>query len=394
MKLLRLSYQDLSSGLSIDSCKFFPDLNLLVGISGAGKTSILKAISNLKRIANGESINGVKWDVELLTNDHVRYHWLGEFEVRKARSLIKIEEDEVNSNDGENKVSIISETLLKDQEVLIARNQEVIEFKHSKTPKLASYLSCIELFNQEEDVFPVRQEFNKMIFNSLKFNSSYSAVDKILENDEYAEYNSLSELQSSQLPISDKLLITYQKYPDTFEIIKRKFLDIFPQVEDLKIEFLEPFKLGDIGMLVSLTPIFLLEDLPRIQIKEKNSHVWIVEPNISSGMIKSLMFLATIELSPDGSVILIDEFENSLGVNCLDTLTEDLLVNYRDLQFIITSHHPYIINNISPAYWKIVTRKGGVIQVHNAADFHISKTRQKAFIDLINVLEEFPQGIS
>ncbi|MDJ0525359.1 MAG: AAA family ATPase [Microcystis sp. M53600_WE12] len=391
MKLLRLSYQDLSSGLSIDSCKFFPDLNLLVGISGAGKTSILKAISNLKRIANGESINGVKWDVEFLTNDHVRYHWLGEFEVRKARSLIKIEEDEVNSNDGENKVSIIRETLLKDQEVLIARNQEVIEFKHSKTPKLPSYLSCIELFNQEEDVFPVRQEFNKMIFNPLKFNISYSAVDKILRD---YEYTSLSELQSSQLPISDKLLITYKKYPDTFEIIKRKFLDIFPQVEDLKIEFLEPFKLGDIGMLVSLTPIFLLEDLPRIQIKEKNSHVWIVEPNISSGMIKSLMFLATIELSAAGSVILIDEFENSLGVNCLDTLTEDLLVNYRDLQFIITSHHPYIINNISPAYWKIVTRKGGVIQVHNAADFHISKTRQKAFIDLINVLEEFPQGIS
>ncbi len=151
-------------------------------------------------------------------------------------------------------------------------------------------------------------------------------------------------------------------------------------------------KLGD--LIVSSNIIGLLEELPRIQIKEKNSHVWIVEPNISSGMIKSLMFLATIELSPDGSVILIDEFENSLGVNCLDTLTEDLLVNYRDLQFIITSHHPYIINNISPGYWKIVTRKGGAIQVHNAADFHISKTRQKAFIDLINVLEEFPQGIS
>jgi len=229
MKLLRLSYQDLSSGLSIDSCEFFLDLNLLVGISGAGKTSILKAISNLKRITNGASINGVKWDVELLTNDHVRYHWLGEFEVRKARSLIKIEEDEFNNNDGENRVSIIRETLLKDQEV---------------SPKLPSYLSCIELFNQEEDVFPVRQEFNKMIFNPLKFNISYSAVDKILENDEYAKYNSLSELQSSQLPISDKLLITYKKYPDTFEIIKRKFLDIFPQVEDLKIESLEPSQIS------------------------------------------------------------------------------------------------------------------------------------------------------
>ncbi|TRU74882.1 MAG: ATP-binding protein [Microcystis viridis Mv_BB_P_19951000_S69] len=392
MKLLRLSYQDLASGLSIDSCEFFPDLNLLVGISGAGKTSILKAISNLKRIANGESINGVKWDVEFLTTAHIRYHWLGEFEVKKARSLIKIEEDEVNSNDGENKVSIISETLLKDQEILIERNQEVIEFKNSKTPKLPSYLSCIELFNQEEDVFPVRQEFNKMIFNPLKFNISYSTFGKILRNYEYAEYNSLSELQSSQLPISDKLLITYQKYPDMFEIIKRKFLDIFPQVEDLKIESLEPSELGD--LFVSLTRSSSLKNRAFIQIKEKNSHVWILEPNISSGMIKSLMFLATIELSAAGSVILIDEFENSLGVNCLDTLTEDLLVNYRDLQFIITSHHPYIINNISPAYWKIVTRKGGVIQVNNAVDFHISKTRQKAFIDLINVLEEFPQGIS
>ncbi|QGZ88420.1 AAA family ATPase [Microcystis aeruginosa] len=392
MKLLRLSYQDLASGLSIDSCEFFPDLNLLVGISGAGKTSILKAISNLKRIANGESINGVKWDVEFLTTAHIRYHWLGEFEVKKARSLIKIEEDEVNSNDGENKVSIISETLLKDQEILIERNQEVIEFKNSKTPKLPSYLSCIELFNQEEDVFPVRQEFNKMIFNPLKFNISYSTFGKILRNYEYAEYNSLSELQSSQLPISDKLLITYQKYPDMFEIIKRKFLDIFPQVEDLKIESLEPSELGD--LFVSLTRSSSLKNRAFIQIKEKNSHVWILEPNISSGMIKSLMFLATIELSAAGSVILIDEFENSLGVNCLDSLTEGLLVNYRDLQFIITSHHPYIINNISPAYWKIVTRKGGVIQVNNAVDFHISKTRQKAFIDLINVLEEFPQGIS
>jgi hypothetical protein len=177
-----------------------------------------------------------------------------------------------------------------------------------------------------------------------------------------------------------------------FEKIKKKFLNIFPQVEDLKIEPLELSELGD--MLVSLTRLDSLKNRAFIQIKEKNSNVWILEPNISSGMLKSLMYLATIELSPAGSVILIDEFENSLGVNCLDSLTEDLLVNYRDLQFIITSHHPYIINNISPAYWKIVTRKGGVIKVNNAVDFHISKTRQKAFIDLINVLEEFPQGIS
>lgn len=38
------------------------------------------------------------------------------------------------------------------------------------------------------------------------------------------------------------------------------------------------------------------------------------------------------------------EFENGLGVNCIDVLAEILLSERKDLQFIITSHHPKIIN--------------------------------------------------
>ena len=47
------------------------------------------------------------------------------------------------------------------------------------------------------------------------------------------------------------------------------------------------------------------------------------------------------------SLVLIDEFENGLGVNCIDVLAELLLGERRDLQFVITSHHPKIINQIS-----------------------------------------------
>lgn len=99
------------------------------------------------------------------------------------------------------------------------------------------------------------------------------------------------------------------------------------------------------------------------------------------------MYISELYLSPENCIILIDEFENSLGVNCLDSVTE-LVLNNKTLQFIITSHHPYIINNVSPAYWKIVTRKANLVTVKNAEDFHISESRQKAFIDLINVLED------
>ena len=42
---------------------------------------------------------------------------------------------------------------------------------------------------------------------------------------------------------------------------------------------------------------------------------------------------------------------------------------------------------------KIITRKGGIVTVKNAQDWGIRPSRQKAFIDLINLLEEYPEGI-
>lgn len=85
---------------------------------------------------------------------------------------------------------------------------------------------------------------------------------------------------------------------------------------------------------------------------------------------------------------MIDEFENSLGINCIDILTDDLIHENKTLQFIATSHHPYIINNIPYEYWKIVTRQGGHIRTCNASDYHLGKSKQDAFIQLNKILEK------
>ena len=60
----------------------FSNLALLVGVSGVGKTQILKGILSLQQIANGGSLNGLGWDITFATLNNVEYRWQGEFETR------------------------------------------------------------------------------------------------------------------------------------------------------------------------------------------------------------------------------------------------------------------------------------------------------------------------
>jgi predicted ATPase len=131
---------------------------------------------------------------------------------------------------------------------------------------------------------------------------------------------------------------------------------------------------------------------PFLEIKEKGVSKWINQSSLSSGMYKTFMHISELFVLPRGTVVLIDEFENSLGVNCIDVLTEDLLQESRNIQFIVTSHHPYIINNISPKYWKIVTRKGGTVTTKDAKNLGFDKSKHKAFLQLLN-LEEYSEGV-
>ena len=50
MRIEQLEYWDKDTGWKLARTSFFPDLTLLVRVSGVGKTKILKAIRTLKRI--------------------------------------------------------------------------------------------------------------------------------------------------------------------------------------------------------------------------------------------------------------------------------------------------------------------------------------------------------
>ena len=67
MYIKSLIYEDQSTDWKLKKIEFNP-LTLLVGVSGVGKTQILKALLNLKRISRGKSLNGLKWEVEFSTS--------------------------------------------------------------------------------------------------------------------------------------------------------------------------------------------------------------------------------------------------------------------------------------------------------------------------------------
>ncbi|MFM6451766.1 MAG: AAA family ATPase [Planktothrix sp.] len=371
MRIKKLEYYDDEYKWKLEEVNFLPNLNLLVGVSGVGKTKILRAIYSLKSIANGASLNGVKWNVCFIANNNLEYTWSGEFETRE--NTISINE----TSEEDEQVKLINEQLVCNNEnVLIKRIDSEIIFNGSKTPKLSPFESVVELLKQEDQIAPVKESLDKIVLaDSGSGDRAWRLPVSIFKKFEKA---SLSALQESGLPVPIKLSILYRTLPEEFNKIKEAFISVFPNVSDIKVETIKD---DDIPIALSK----LLKEATTVSIKEKGIEDWI--ENISSGMLKTLMYISELYLAPENCIILIDEFENSLGVNCLDSVTE-LVLDNKKVQFIITSHHPYIINNVSPAYWKIVTRKAGLVTAKNSKDFHISESRQKAFIDLINVLED------
>ena len=378
MYIKSLEYHDIASGWQLELLRFSP-LTLLVGASGVGKTQILSALLNLKDIANGSERNGIKWAIEFDTDNEHQYRWEGEFEnLGLARDLYKFKKE--NDENIQFFSKIVYEKLILNNEEILSRNQTGIIFESKQTVQLPHHQSVLQLLKEEEKVSHANKGFRKVHF------SSNSLQLWILKPILSKEHSSLESLRESQQHISYKLHFTYLYDKEVFEKIKTNFLSIFPHVEDLKIApFEEPERQNS-------HPFF--EEIPIvIQFKEKGIKHWIHQGKMSSGMFRSLKHLAEIYLCAKRSVILIDEFENSLGINCIDAVTDHLVNPERTLQFIITSHHPYIINHIPFKYWKVVTRQAGKVMTHDASELNLGKSKHEAFIQLLN-LDEYTEGIA
>ena len=82
MKIISFSYYDKVRNWGFENLEFLK-LSLLVGASGVGKTQILRALENLKKIVDGKSLNGIRWEITFASLNNRIYNWKGEFEEKK-----------------------------------------------------------------------------------------------------------------------------------------------------------------------------------------------------------------------------------------------------------------------------------------------------------------------
>ena len=359
----------------------FSDLTLLVGISGVGKTQILTSLMNLKKIALGDSSNrsGVSWEISF-SNNGADYLWIGEFEIQDLEVSWKM--DKIKDPP-----KLIKEIVQLNGKEIATRNEGEIFFGNKIMPKLSPTQSLISIFKEEEGIKKAFEGFKKITLRDYTkqedvTSKRFSFLNGNNISDTKAQYQTLEDIRESNLKLIVKLYYLHENQDNIFNVIKDRFIDIFPQIEDVNIKIDEGHVSNNLGKFEFIV----------LYIKEKGVNRWIPHTSFSSGMLRTFLHLSEIYLLKKGSVVLIDEFENSLGTNCINALAEDLMFENNDIQFIITSHHPYIINQIPYEYWKIVTRENGKIVTYNADEFNLGESHHERFMNLIN-LPTYKKGI-
>ena len=364
VKIQWLEFENLKTQLKIERIYFNNDVTLLVGLSGVGKTQILNAVEYSLNLAvdKDEPLRPYKVGIGVLVDDE-EYEWF--YEINKAN------ENELIINE-DNKYEFVYEKLVKNNEIVFERmNLEVEVVGYDKVPHPKKSESLILQYSDDKNfeklisgirkLYPVEIELavrggiRSESFSRLKS----KVIDTLNVSEEKVEFKVFSHL-----PVAVKLYIVKNYYPDIYVKIFDAVKELFMEIEDIDVE-------ED-----AVREMYLVS----IQVYGKK----LLQQDISNGMLKTIYYIVELFTMSEDSLVLIDEFENGLGVNCIDVLSELMLSERDDLQFIITSHHPKIINAIDKNKWKIIDREGSIVKNSSSLSYGIGNSQHDAYFNLLN----------
>lgn len=346
----------------------FGRINLLVGESGSGKSRILNTIFNLSmQTVTDKLLFPGGWEIVFKVGINL-YRWnllitqtknLQEFEIQREL-LTKI-------NNGI-------------EEKIIERNADMFFYRGNPLPKLSKSVSSIKLMKEENEISEMYDGFSlimarRFFRNELTANFNPNPVPKEVMV-ELLQKKDLKLIFKSNPGFHNRLFLLKELFSAKYDEVIDYYKEVFPFITEFKFEDIKSIEPNKELPFISKVLFF----------KEKNISDWISSVDISSGMQKVFLIALDIFMNPDDSILIIDEFENSLGMNSLNSLSSLLLSARSKLQIIISSHHPYLINQIPISNWLICHRKGMNISIRSGKEIKdkYSNSLQQQYIQLIN----------
>lgn len=364
VKLKWIEFENLRTGLKIERVVFNDDITLLVGLSGVGKTRILNAIEYSLKLAVNKNLRLEPYNTTLCFQIGEKvYVW--SYRIQQDHTEDIFESKEIKYFFAYEKLQNIK------GDILMQRTPDTIQVTgYDKVPTPKKDESLLVQYSEDAFVKPIISEMLKLYPIEIEmdvrgaiaqesFNMFKAKIKESFKENEKQPFEKFSHL-----PVPLKIYITKKYYP-------QMYAQIFSAVKELFME---------------INSIDIVEDPDReiymvaIDVYGKR----LLQHEISNGMLKTIYYIVELITMSKNSLVLIDEFENGLGVNCIDVLAELLLGERRDLQFVITSHHPKIINQISNKKWKIIERDIATVKNFIAEEYGIMHSQHDAYFNLIN----------
>lgn len=211
---------------------FFNDLNLLVGVSGVGKTKILQALDFVRNVAgdNDYWLDGIEWTI-IFTHSEQEYEW-------ELKSALIDEEKSVFKPPSEIFYERLTVIENNNPTKLLIRTENESSLNGKKLHKLKKTESAITLLSEEDDIYPVYEAFTRFLFNETPQHVGVG-ISKVPEKVTMEPGKTLQAFFENTLIETSAVFKAYflQKFfPVEFEEIKQYYFDIFPKVEDIKVE--------------------------------------------------------------------------------------------------------------------------------------------------------------
>lgn len=365
MRIVEYKYSDGPAGGWDYSKIKLGKINLFVGESGSGKTKLLNTIFNISQLASPNNKTNYRgaWEIVFKVGA-TQYSWLYENSTGEG-----IDKEIITRSEGGN------------TQTLVSRKKGEFLFNDKALPKLSSQISAISLLAEEADIQPIFESINKVIRRNF-FGDALERTTTLGN----IPAGLLSELGKSKdmrkvkddLPLSVRLYLLSKVFPEKYNQICDNFKTVFSSVESCD--------LPDATTVYPEMNLAISGKIPVFAVREKGVEGYIGINELSSGMQKVLLLLTDIISLAGDHIYLLDEYENSLGVNAINFFPDFLSQFGGNNQFIITTHHPYLINNMPIKDWYVFHRSGSDVTIKHGEELEekFGKSKQKAFVQLMN----------